>query len=1080
MSNIISPALIQDSFESAVLSRGLALLRAGHVKTLKLVGSGGSFELYEAEVVGSQGDRYLTRVFVSSGVIDSNCDCPYSSQCKHGAAVALVIGRQQQKDSHGRAADANASQAVAETRLNMWLTALQQVSRKVPDIATTETGPQLFYLIDFESNPVMLVPALRQRKKNGEWGRFDELDHRNIGRAQNLTRHDHKLLDLFEQIHSRSHLVGNRRFYSAFEIVDETGHILLRQALASGRALAAETHEPLTLGPASRLTMEWQQTPDGQVLQPVLDPSPPDVWTLLPTNPLNYVCGTSIGRLDSSLDADILGLLLAMPPIPDEHFRSVCLQLSQVVEPDAIDLPEALLRVTTVDTVTAKASLIGVRTPVHGILPALRFSVAYGAHEISLTEMKARDNKHFAPREELVEVDGETLRIFRQFNKEFEFTQMLRRVPLGTYVFGEVGEVWMPGEVRPELYIVAWHKNLPALQALLDREDWVVEVDPSYQIRRSQAHISAEAADHSGGWFDLKLDTQIGGVVYDTADLVRSWVAAGAPSVLPLKGDDGHWQMVDMTQLQPVLSLLTELFSGGNLAKPVRLPAFKAMELNALPPDAVRQPASLKKLRQSLGQFRGLQPVEPDKKLRAEMRDYQKLGLAWLMFLRQYGFGGILADDMGLGKTLQILAFVQKLKATRKLTRGALVVAPTSLIWNWLSEAEKFTPNLKCLMLHGLERKTRFDGIAGHDLIVTSYSLIQRDFDIYKDCEFDLVILDEAQNIKNTNAKTTQLVKQLSASMRVCLTGTPLENHLGELWSLMDFALPGLLAEGDHFRRYFRSEIEAGNHDRNQELSRRVAPFMLRRTKAQVVHELPQKTEIVQTVELAKDQRALYESIRISMEKRVRDLLKEKGVARSHIEFLDALLKLRQACIDPRLVKLSQAKKVTTSAKMEWLNETLPELVEEGRKLLIFSQFTEMLELIGKALANLSIPFVKLTGRTRNRQKAIDEFQIGKVPVFLISLKAGGAGLNLTAADTVIHVDPWWNPAVENQATDRAHRIGQNKPVFVYKLVANGTVEEKIQALQKQKQALADALFDGTGKAGLPQSGEELLALFGQ
>jgi SNF2 family DNA or RNA helicase len=296
----------------------------------------------------------------------------------------------------------------------------------------------------------------------------------------------------------------------------------------------------------------------------------------------------------------------------------------------------------------------------------------------------------------------------------------------------------------------------------------------------------------------------------------------------------------------------------------------------------------------------------------------------------------------------------------------------------------------------------------------------------------------------------------------------------------MDFALPGLLAEGDHFRRHFRNQVEAGNNERRYELSARVAPFMLRRTKAQVVHELPQKTEIVQTVELAKDQRALYETIRISMEKRVRDLLKEKGVARSHIEFLDALLKLRQACIDPRLVKLSQTKKVKAGAKMEWLIETMPELVEEGRKLLIFSQFTEMLELIDKELANLSIPFVKLTGRTRNRQKVIDEFQNGDVPVFLISLKAGGAGLNLTAADTVIHVDPWWNPAVENQATDRAHRIGQNKPVFVYKLVANGTVEEKIQALQKQKQALADALFDGTGKVGLPQSGEELLALFGR
>lgn len=1083
MSNILSANLIQDAFEPAVLARGLTLLRANHVKTPKLLGSRGSSQLYEAEVIGSEGDRYSTHVFISPSGIQSNCDCPYASQCKHGAAVALALARGQQRysqdDYSGEFRQANALQALSGNRLSLWLNALQQASRKESPVAGTKSGPQLFYLVDLESNPVMLVPALRQRKKNGEWGRFDELNYQNRQWMQDLTRQDHKLLELFEQIQSHNHLVGNRRFYPAFEVVDELGDVLLHRALSTGRALDTETKEPLTLGSSCRLTMEWQQTPEGQVLQPVLDPPPPDSWMPLPTNPMNYVSGATVGRLDTSLDAETLGLLLAMPPIPDEHFRPVCLQLSQVVEPDAVDLPEELLRATTVETVTAKATLIGVRTPMHGVLPALRFSVLYGPHEIPLTELAAKRNQDLPEREELVECEGEMLRILRQFNKEFDFTQKLRQVPLGTYVFGTEGELWVPSEVRPEAHIAVWHKRLPALQALFEEDGWVVEVDPSYQTRSSHAQISADAANHSGGWFDLKLGTQIGGVAHDTTTLISAWLAAGTPSVLPLKGEDGHWQMVDMSQLQPVLGLLTELFSGGNLDKPVRLPAFKAMELNELPPETIRQPASLKKLRQSLSRFQGLEPVEPDKKLQAELRDYQKQGLAWLMFLRQYGFGGILADDMGLGKTLQALAFVQKLKATRKLTRGALVVAPTSLIWNWLSEAKKFTPNLKCLMLHGLERKTRFDDITGHDLIVTTYGLIQRDFEVYKSCEFDLIILDEAQNIKNANAKITQFIKQLSASMRLCLTGTPLENHLGELWSLMDFALPGLLAESDHFRRHFRNEIEAGNHERSLELSARVAPFMLRRTKAQVVHELPQKTEIVQTVELAKNQRALYESIRISMEKRVRDLLKEKGVARSHIEFLDALLKLRQACIDPRLVKLDQAKKVKTGAKMEWLTETLPELVEEGRKLLIFSQFTQMLELIDKELVKLAIPFVKLTGRTRNRQKVIDEFQNGDVSVFLISLKAGGAGLNLTAADTVIHVDPWWNPAVENQATDRAHRIGQNKPVFVYKLVANGTVEEKIQALQKQKQALADALFDGTGKAGLPQSGEELLVLFG-
>jgi SNF2 family DNA or RNA helicase len=252
---------------------------------------------------------------------------------------------------------------------------------------------------------------------------------------------------------------------------------------------------------------------------------------------------------------------------------------------------------------------------------------------------------------------------------------------------------------------------------------------------------------------------------------------------------------------------------------------------------------------------------------------------------------------------------------------------------------------------------------------------------------------------------------------------------------------------------------------------------MLRRRKSEVVAELPQKTEAVQYVELQGRQRALYEAVRVSMEKRILDLVAKQGMARSHIEFLDALLKLRQACIDPRLVKLNAAKAVNESAKLEWLAENLPQLVEDGRRVLLFSQFTQALKLVEAELERQKIPFTKLTGQTRKRQQAVDRFQSGEVPVFLISLKAGGSGLNLTAADVVIHLDPWWNPAVENQATDRAHRIGQDKPVMVYKLVASDTVEERILQMQAQKRELADAVFDSSGKGKLPRNSEELLQL---
>lgn len=1071
--NVSLAHLIKGSFDSAVLARGKNLLQNGHVRHLRRVKSGPELQVYQAQVVGSSGALYNTEIVVEDDMIFTECDCPYGIDCKHSAAVALAV-------QQGLAATPGKMDPKAQVaNVDNWLANLKQSRARSPAVPQDKNW-NLVYLIDAQSSPPMLVPAARYRKKNGEWGRIDSIGYRHSNTP--VHPQDQALFRLMDRVQSTSHLYQYQRFYPAYELAEDLGFLLLRQALATGRALDMETEQPLREGSPRRLQLHWKPVEGCQRLAPALEPELAGPWQMLHTQPLYYKCGNTLGVLETPLDTTTLELLLTMPPIPPAQFQPVCIQLAQMVGTGALELPADLQTAETIADGIPKATLLGAPTPVHGFLPALRLSVGYGPHEVRLLEQACRRFKDDEAREELQEIDGRFFNITRRFDREYALTQALRARHLVPYDYGgDQGELWVPSEIRPERHLAEWHKHLPALQALFEEQGWAVEVDASYQTRKSRAHLNGEASNHSGGWFDLQLNIGVGGGQLETSSLMSAWIAAGTPAVLPLKNRDGHWDMVDMSQLQPLLSLLLELYRGGGLDRPTRLPAFKVMQLEeAAEAVNIRQPPSLKKLRETLKNFRGLELVEPDKKLHAQLRDYQKRGLSWLMFLRQYGFGGILADDMGLGKTLQTLAFIQKLKAARKLTRGALIVAPTSLIWNWQREAEKFTPNLRCLTLHGLERKTRFDEMAGNDLIITSYGLIQRDFDIYQDHHFDLLVLDEAQNIKNNQAKTTGFVKQLPADMRLCLTGTPLENHLGELWSLMDFALPGLLGDKDDFRRHFRTEIEqAGNAERSRELSARIAPFMLRRTKGEVVRELPQKTEILQTVELAKDQRALYEGIRISMEKRVRDLIKQKGVARSHIEFLDALLKLRQACIDPRLVKLSQAKKVKTSAKMEWLTETLPELVEEGRKLLIFSQFTEMLDLIDKELTDLAIPFVKLTGRTRNRQKVIDEFQNGDVPVFLISLKAGGAGLNLTAADTVIHVDPWWNPAVENQATDRAHRIGQNKPVFVYKLVANGTVEEKIQALQQQKQALADALFDGTGKAGLPQSGEELLALFG-
>ncbi len=460
------------------------------------------------------------------------------------------------------------------------------------------------------------------------------------------------------------------------------------------------------------------------------------------------------------------------------------------------------------------------------------------------------------------------------------------------------------------------------------------------------------------------------------------------------------------------------------------------------------------------------------------MRDYQVEGFSWLQFLREYNFGGILADDMGLGKTIQTLAHILKEKEEGRASHPFLIIAPTSLMSNWRSETKKFAPSLSVLILQGSDRQKHFDEISNYDIVLTTYPLIVRDFEVLERMTFYYLILDEAQYIKNYRSKAAQHIRALRAKHRLCLTGTPMENHLGELWGLFDFLMPGFLFENKFFTDNFRTPIEQEqNSAKSKLLNERVKPFLLRRTKTEVATELPSKTEIIQKVPLGAKQSELYESIRIAMDKQVREAISEKGLGRSQIMILDALLKLRQVCCDPRLVKLDRAREVKESAKFEMLFDLLHDLIRDGRKILLFSQFTSMLALIEDELKVQNIKYSKLTGQTKKREEAIDYFKSDEVSLFLISLKSGGVGLNLTEADTVIHYDPWWNPAAENQATDRAYRIGQDKPVFVYKLITENTLEEKIVNLQQKKQAIADNVYENKNEAsGVSQ--EDLNDLF--
>jgi|688.fasta_scaffold17364_6 ERCC4-related helicase len=626
-----------------------------------------------------------------------------------------------------------------------------------------------------------------------------------------------------------------------------------------------------------------------------------------------------------------------------------------------------------------------------------------------------------------------------------------------------------------------WAQFLQEQTKKLSESGWRVEVaeDIGFQIHEAgEDEWFSELQGDKGGkdWFSLDLGVEIEGRRISLVPLLVDCIDQGLNAavleknldqrfLLSLGGDRDDVLSVPAERLLVLLRFFDELLATRPVRKDgkLQLDKLRAAQLATLDGLPIRAPAELSALSQQLENFQRITLIEPPKSLKASLREYQREGASWMQFLREFGLHGILADDMGLGKTLQTLTHILIEKESGRMEQPCLIVAPTSVLRNWINESIKFTPTLSLLLMHGQSRKNDFKFLKQYDLVVTSYPLLVRDADVMREQEWHIVALDEAQNIKNPKSFAAQVCGSLKAKHRLCLTGTPMENHLGELWSLFHFLMPGLLSDADTFRQHYRNPIERdADAERQKQLSTRLQPIMLRRTKDAVAKELPPKTEILHNITLGKQQTELYETIRAAMDKRVREAIAVNGLDRSQIVVLDALLKLRQVCCHPKLLKQETARNVEESAKTTYLmDDLLPALIDEGRRVLLFSQFTEMLALIEARLKKEGTHFVKLTGSTKDRETPIREFQTGDVPVFLISLKAGGAGLNLTAADTVIHYDPWWNPAAEAQASDRAHRIGQTKPVFVHKLICEGTIEERVVAMQQKKAALVEGLLSG-------------------
>lgn len=649
---------------------------------------------------------------------------------------------------------------------------------------------------------------------------------------------------------------------------------------------------------------------------------------------------------------------------------------------------------------------------------------------------------------------------------------------------------------------------VPQLRAL----GWKVEIAPDYPFKVTQsdpawyANVSSvtetDEEVERPDWFGLELGIDLDGKRVNllpallelleraNGKALSELAQTTSRKCLALPVGEGLFIAIPSERARSILRVLAELYDGSAPKGEVRFPQLRAGALLELDEVFTKDGAELhftgntaaRDFATALSESSKIEVTSPPG-LRAELRPYQLEGVAWLQNLRLRGVGGILADDMGLGKTLQTIAHIVLEKEAGRLNdHPVLIVAPTSLVQNWVRELKKFAPDLRVLVIHGSHRHNAYDGIRDADVVITSYPILCRDEERFEDWTFHSVILDEAQTIKNMKSRAHMAVRAVDAEHRLCLSGTPVENHLGELWAILDFVNPGLLGDELHFNRFYRLPIERTQtpmlrEERLMALRQLVSPFILRRNKREVAKELPPKTEVMRPVELHGGQRELYESIRVAAHSEVRKIIRKKGLAASTIPILGALTKLRQVCCDPRLVRMSQAGKVRESAKYRMFFELLDKQLEGGHRVLVFSQFTSMLALLEAGLRERKVKYAILTGDTRDRAESVDQFEKGGAKVFLISLKAGGTGLTLTSADVVIHYDPWWNPAIQAQATDRAYRIGQKKPVISYQLFAAGSVEERILGLQRSKKHVADAIL-GQGQVGNAISEAELDVLF--
>lgn len=937
------------------------------------------------------------------------------------------------------------------------LTALENLAQPVGDLAKTQSSndsdERMIWEAKFGETSIFLTPYVQKRTPKG-WSKgrkvalarlYDDWPGPDFGF---LTDQDRVICKSIRQYSARN-------YYGYLEVKYEWDQKKLIEGLVGHNHIYLEglRDEPVQVTEARpQLTIKRS----GKNLRLEIEPAPGT-----DDEPIRV---TQVGSHRYSVvrfspeQSSIAKLIAGLPKVPNDQKDRV-FRIAQSLA-SVIDVQSSLKGApTTGEEVKASSKIIAQLTPFQDGLRAELFVQPFG-------EQGPFCRPGIGAQAMLANVDGKSLSTKRDLKAERKNLQdVLAACPtLDSRTVNNDQAEWLFPESEDALELVT------ELQTLADADQLIV------LWPRGKTHDIAGSVDSSGfqvsvrrenDWFaasgKLNVDDKLAVDLMTMLDLVSS------SSSRFVKMDDGRFLALSQELRQRIADIGAY---GTAMKNKLRFAPVHALVVDELLDDTGVKADKHWKSQLSRIEEAGSVSVEVPSTLQADLRDYQREGFAWLKRLAHWSTGACLADDMGLGKTIQSLALL----VDRAFDGPQLIVAPASVGFNWESETRRFAPTLTPKMFRDCDRDQFFEDIQPGDLAIVSYGLLQTEIERFKSIQWNTVLLDEAQAVKNMATKRSQAVMQLDAGFRLILTGTPMENHLGELWNLFRFIVPGLLGSQKDFRQRFAIPIERDQcrATRNR-LKKLIQPFMLRRTKSEVLAELPARTESIIEVELSSAEASLYESLRLKALERVANAVEaESSAGETHLQMLAELTRLRLACCHPTLV----GGKGIESAKLEVFREKIGELIENRHKVLVFSQFVKHLEILRKELDGMGVTYQYLDGATpvRKRKQAVEAFQAGQGDVFLISLKAGGTGLNLTAADYVIHMDPWWNPAVEDQATDRAHRIGQHRPVHVYRLITHGTIEEKIVELHNTKRDLADSVLEGSDVSG-KLSTEELIGL---